>query len=73
MTCGTITYQILYDAVHGDSCAENVIQAYFEPYIRKLSRIYLQTPNGVIHRVLDEDIYISLKLKLHELIIGFTL
>ena len=73
MTCGTMTYQILYDAVHGDSYAKNVIQAYFEPYIRKLSRIYIQTPNGVIHRVLDEDIYISLKLKLHELIIGFTL
>ena len=73
MACRTITYQILFDAVHGDSYAENLIQAYFEPYIRKLSRIYLQTPNGVIHRMLDEDIYISLKLKLHELIIGFEL
>ena len=73
MACGTITYQILSDAVHGDSGAENMIQTYFDPYIRKLSRIYLQTPNGVIHRVLDEDVYISLKLKLHELIIGFDL
>ena len=73
MTCGIITYQMLSDAVHGDPNAENAIQIYFDSYIRKLSRIYLQTPNGVIHRVLDEDVYISLKLKLYELIIGFEL
>ncbi len=64
---------MLFEAVHGDSSAENLIQAYFDPYIRNLSRIYIQTPNGVIHRALDEDVYISLKLKLHELILGFEL
>ena len=73
MTCTTITYRMLFEAVHGDSSAENLIQAYFDPYIRNLSRIYIQTPNGVIHRALDEDVYISLKLKLHELILGFEL
>ncbi len=66
-----ITYEILRDAVNGDSEAEEVILDYYEPYIVKLSRIPYINKHGKVLYMIDEDIYMSLKLKLHELILNF--
>ena len=41
--------------------------------IIKLSKIPVISSNGQIRYVIDEDIYMSLKLKLHELILGYEI
>lgn len=66
-----ITYEIIRDAVNGDEKAEEVIFDYYEPYIIKLSKLPYINNEGEVAYVIDEDIYMSLKLKLHELIINF--
>ena len=65
-----LTYEMIYDAINGDEEAEELILTYYEPYIIKLSKIPVISSNGQIRYVIDEDIYMSLKLKLHELILG---
>ncbi|MBR3999866.1 MAG: helix-turn-helix domain-containing protein, partial [Clostridia bacterium] len=45
----------------------------YDPYIRKLSRIIIRTSDGEIYRVLDEDLYIILKFKLHTIIKDFKI
>lgn len=67
-----ITYKILYDAVNGNDEAEEFIFDYYEPYIIKLSKIPFINKQGQVSYTIDEDIYMSLKLKLHELIINFN-
>ena len=68
-----LTYELLYAAVHGDAEAEEIILAIYDPYIRKLSRIIIRTSDGEIYRVLDEDLYIILKFKLHTIIKDFKI
>lgn len=66
-----LTYKIIKDAVCGNDEAEEIIFDYFEPYIIKLSKLPYIDNSGDVAYVIDEDIYMSLKLKLHELIINF--
>lgn len=66
-----ITYEIIRDAVNGNEEAEDIIFDYYEPYIIKLSKLPYINDEGNVAYVIDEDIYMSLKLKLHELIINF--
>ena len=68
-----LTYQIILDAINGNSEAEELIFTYYEPYIIKLSKIHVISTNGKIRYVIDEDIYMSLKLKLHELILEYEI
>lgn len=66
-----LTYEIIRDAVNGNDEAEEFILDYYEPYIIKLSKVPFLNKEGQIMYIIDEDIYMSLKLKLHELIINF--
>lgn len=66
-----LTYEIIRDAVNGNDEAEEFIFDYYEPYIIKLSKIPFIDKHGQVSYIIDEDIYMSLKLKLHELIINF--
>lgn len=67
-----LTYEIICKAVYGDEAAEEVIFDYFEPYIIRLSKIPFINPQGEVCYVIDDDLYMNLKLKLHQLIINFT-
>lgn len=66
-----LTYKIIRDAVNGNAEAEEFIFDYYEPYIIRLSKIPFIDKQGQVSYIIDEDIYMSLKLKLHELIINF--
>ena len=66
-----LTYEIIRDAVNGNEEAEELIFDYYEPYIIKLSKLPYIDSDGKVAYMIDEDIYMSLKLKLHELIINF--
>lgn len=66
-----LTYEIIKDAVNGNDEAEENIFDYFEPYIIKLSKLPYIDNSGKVAYVIDEDVYMSLKLKLHELIVNF--
>ena len=66
-----LTYEIIRDAVNGNAKAEEIIFDYYEPYIIRLSKIPFIDKHGQVSYIIDEDIYMSLKLKLHELIINF--
>ena len=66
-----LTYEIIRDAVNGNEEAEEFIFDYYESYIIKLSKIPFIDKHGRVSYIIDEDIYMSLRLKLHELIINF--
>ena len=66
-----LTYKIIKDAVNGNDEAEEKIFDYFEPYIIQLSKLPYIDNSGEVAYVIDEDVYMSLKLKLHELIVNF--
>lgn len=66
-----LTYEMICEAVNGDTEAESMIFDYYEPYIIKLSKIPFIGDDGQVRYTIDDDIYMSLKLKLHELILGF--
>lgn len=66
-----LTYEIIMDAVCGNEEAEGFIFDYYEPYIIRLSKIPYIDKHGNVNYIIDEDIYMSLKMKLHELIINF--
>lgn len=66
-----LTCEIICDAVNGNDEAEEFILDYYEPYIIKLAKVPFINKQGQVSYVIDEDIYMSLKLKLHELIINF--
>ena len=68
-----LTYEIICKAMNGDVEAEEKIFDYYESYIIKLSRFPVKTIKGKVVYVIDEDIYMSLKLKLHELILNFRI
>lgn len=67
-----LTYETICNAVKGDIDAEDAIFDYFEPYIVKLSKKPLLNENGQVRYIIDEDVYMSLKLRLHELIANFA-
>ena len=48
-----LTYQIILDAINGNSEAEELIFTYYEPYIIKLSKIPVISTNGKIRYVID--------------------
>lgn len=66
-----LNYKIIKDAVNGNDEAEEKIFDYFEPYIIKLSKLPYIDNSGEVAYVIDEDVYMNLKLKLHELIVNF--
>ena len=73
MTKKSLTYEMIYKAANGDEEAEEKIFEYYEPYIIKLSKMPVISTAGRIRYVIDEDIYMSLKLKLHQLIISYNM
>lgn len=66
-----LTYEVIRAAVNGDYEAEDIIFDYFEPYIIKLSKIPFIDKENKVNYVIDEDIYMSLRLKLHSIILNF--
>lgn len=68
-----LTYEMIGEAVNGNIEAEDMIFDYYEPYIIKLSKIPFIGDDGQVKYIIDDDIYMSLKLKLHELILGFEI
>ena len=66
-----LTYEIIHSAINGDDEAEEIIFDYYEPYIIKLTKKPYIDKHGQVSYIIDEDIYMSLKVKLHELIINF--
>ena len=68
-----LTYELICEAVQGNSEAEELIFDYYEPYIIKLSKVPYIDNGGNVKYMIDEDIYMNLKLKLHSLILGFKI
>lgn len=68
-----ITYDIICEAAKGNCEAEELIFDYYEPYIIKLSKVPYIDNEGNVKYMIDEDIYMNLKLKLHSLIQGFKI
>ena len=66
-----LTYEVICAAVNGDYDAEEIILDYFEPYIIKLSKIPFIDKHNKVSYMIDEDIYMSLRLKLHSIILNF--
>lgn len=66
-----LTYEIICAAVNGDNEAEEYIFDYFEPYIIKLSKIPFIDKHNKVAYVIDEGIYMVLRLKLHSIIFDF--
>ena len=66
-----LTYEMICAAIRGDEAAETAIIEFYEPYIRSLSRIPSCTDTGEVIYSPDEELYLHLRLKLHELITIF--
>lgn len=66
-----LTEDIICKALGGDDMAEELICEHYEPYIVKLSKVPFYDNDGNLRYRIDEDIYMSLKLKLHEVILKF--
>lgn len=68
-----LTYDMIHAALSGDETAREQILEHYEPYIIKLSKVPYLTEEGTIKYRIDEDIYMSLKLKLHEVFLSFKI
>lgn len=66
-----LTNEIICAAVNGNEEARDFIFDYYEPYIIKLSKIPYINDDDQVKYVIDEDIYMDLKVKLQKLILGF--
>lgn len=66
-----LTYEIIKAASQGDRKAEKKIYDYYEPYIICLSQVPYVDKHRQIKYAVDEDIYMSLRMKLHQLIRQF--
>lgn len=64
-------YDTICKAVNGDENAEAEIFEHYEPYIIQLAKIPFYDEEGNLKYKIDEDIYMCLKLKLHEVILKF--
>lgn len=68
-----LTYDMICKAIEGDEEAAEEIFKYYEPYIIKLSKVAFYDENGYLKYKIDEDIYMSLKLKLQEVLLTFKI
>ncbi len=66
-----LTYDTICKAVNGDENAVTEIFEHYEPYIIKLAKVPFYDEEGNLKYKIDEDIYMCLKLKLHEVILRF--
>ena len=66
-----LTYEVIYRAVNGDEIAQEKIFEHYEAYIIKLSKVPFYDKDGRLKYKIDEDIYMSLKLKLQEVLLTF--
>ena len=66
-----LTPKLIYEAISGVEDAQEKIFEHYEPYIIKLSKIPYYDDEGRIKYKIDEDIYMSLKLKLFEVMYKF--
>ena len=68
-----LTYAMIHAALSGDEIAKEQVLEHYEPYIIKLSKVpYVDDEGNVKYRI-EEDIYMSLKLKLHEVMLVFKI
>ena len=68
-----LTYEMIHAALSGDEMAKEQVLGHYEPYIIKLSKGPYFDEEGNIKYRIDEDIYMSLKLKLHEVMLVFKI
>ena len=66
-----LTPKLICEAISGVEDAQEKIFEHYEPYIIKLSKIPYYDDEGRIKYKIDEDIYMSLKLKLFEVMYKF--
>lgn len=66
-----LTPKLICEAISGVEDAQEKIFEHYEPYIIKLSKIPYYDDEGKIKYKIDEDIYMSLKLKLFEVMYKF--
>ena len=67
-----LTYETIKKAVAGNVDAQDDICDYYEQYIIKLSKIPYLNEHGELNYKIDEDLYMSLKVKLYEVISTFV-
>ena len=67
-----LTYETIKEAVAGNVDAQDDICDYYEQYIIKLSKIPYLNEHGELNYKIDEDLYMSLKVKLYEVISTFV-
>lgn len=60
-------------ALNGDIGAECAILDFYEPYLIHMSRIPYYKENGDIRYFINEELYMSLKLKLHALLLDMII
>ena len=72
-TRSELTYEIIENALAGDDGARELILEHYEPYIIKLSKIPFYDDQGHMKYKIDEDFYMCLKLKLHEVLLSFKI
>lgn len=66
-----LTYETIKNAVAGNVDAQDAICDHYEQYIIKLSKIPYLNEHGELKYKIDEDLYMSLKVKLYEVISTF--
>lgn len=66
-----LSSELICSALAGEEDAQEKIFEHYEPYIIKLSKIPYYNEEGEIRYKIDEDIYMSLKLKLFEVMYKF--
>ncbi len=67
-----LKYETICKAVQGDESAEEEIFKHYEPYIIKIAKVPFYDKDGELRYEIDKDIYMCLKLKLHEVIRRFS-
>ena len=68
-----LTSDMIRKAVNGDVQAEEQIFSHYEPYIIKLSQVPFYDDTGNLKYDIDTDTYMSLKLRLHEVVRSFKI
>lgn len=63
-----LTYEIIKDAKNGNRDAVEFIMNYYEAYIIQLSKVPYCDDRGEVKYYIDEDLYMTLKLRLQEAI-----
>ncbi len=68
-----LTSEMIRNAINGDIQAEEQMFSHYEPYILKLAQTPFCDESGNIKYRIDKDIYMSLKLTLHEVVLKFKI